>query len=95
MWPKILHGAFSLPTSPSPFLVTIATGYKEWMVVNLLLPIVSRFGCSLFPYLVQGLGHQLGPLWCLRVWCHVNSGILEELVSFVTALEHCLPTNVN
>lgn len=24
-----------------------------------------------------------------------NSGILEEWVSFFTAFEHCLPTNVN
>lgn len=32
---------------------------------------------------------------CASVVPGQSSGILEEWVSFVTALEHCLPTNVN
>lgn len=39
------------------------------------------------------------PAGATAAYVHVapgqNSGILEEWVSFVTALEHCLPTNVN
>lgn len=49
MWPKILLGAFLLPMSRPLSLVMVATGYEQWTVVNLLLP-VSESGRRPFPY---------------------------------------------
>lgn len=95
MRPKILIGASLLLVTPPPSNVTVATGF-ELDSGESAAPIVSGLGCHPFPYKVQGFGHQQGPLWRMCMWYQVkNSGILEEWVSFVTALEHCLPTNVN
>lgn len=64
MWPKILLGAFVLPTSPSPAVVIVASRYEQWAVVNLLLPVVSGLGRRPFPNKVQGLRHRYGVCAC-------------------------------
>lgn len=57
MWPKILLGAYLLLKYPSRSLVTVATGYKQWTVVTLLLPTTSGLGFHPSPFKVRGLGH--------------------------------------
>lgn len=82
--------------APCPSLAIEAIGYEQWSVVNLLLHVVSGLGVTRSNIRYEVWDTDAGPLQRLCVlYKGQNSGILEEWVSFVTALEHCLPTNVN
>lgn len=73
--------------------VMVAAGYEQWTAVPGPLHFI-HFWIYVVPVLAERFRTRAGAHLCL--WYQLeSSGILEVWIFFGTALEHCLPTNVN